>query len=218
MNSNILKSSVTSLQSGISNKSYKKYKRRRSRKKIKNFKRRNQKNLFVMKNNYFNNSGKEKFKKCNYSASYKMPESKNLTSDWYWSNYQKAFEWQGKHLAAHWKACALALQDENKYLLQLIQSTHPQESIKVPYTKQTLSRGMSFQPRCKEYRNSCESHIEREELETEENNGNDDDEDESLEDSYTLEKNENEDFEFEMSEEMIKFFQESFKHKMELSK
>lgn len=128
----------------------------------------------------------------NYSSV--RPDFGDLVPVWYWSNYYKAIEWQQKHKVALWKSYALALQQENKYLIAQLRNVYQTRILDTPITNCNLNEIDNYKGFSYEQNTSFKN--ERAKM-----------------DSIT-----NDDVTFEMSEEMIKFFEQSIRHKLEMSK
>ncbi|KAK6642120.1 hypothetical protein RUM44_013843 [Polyplax serrata] len=137
--------------------------------------------------------------------SVKQPYFGHVSSDWYWTNYTKALNWRDRYEIDKWKARVKALEEENMHYRQIIQSLQGRSE----WGPCQRTEGQLFFTNpfpSSRHQNSLLSEDLKEEPEDEEDidEGNC----ENNEDSIT----------FEMSDEMIKFFQESFKHKMDLKK
>lgn len=122
-----------------------------------------------------------------------------IMSSWYWSNYNKALAWRNKHKVAHWKAYALALKQENQYLLQVIRDLDPWKVVETPNTNANIEDTIVKQEpkpviKTEEIENSSSSSMDKDNV------------------------CEDDELAFELSEEMMKFFEQSFKHKIDLSK
>ncbi|KAL0266310.1 UNVERIFIED_CONTAM: hypothetical protein PYX00_008894 [Menopon gallinae] len=113
---------------------------------------------------------------------------------WYWSNYYKAIEWQHKHKVALWKSYALTLQQENKYLVERLRNVCQTRMSETPVTCRNL-KGTDNSEACSAERYSG--------METEQE---------------TVKSIISDDMTFEMSEEMMKFFEQSIRHKLEMKK
>lgn len=216
------------ISSNLKYKTYKKRRHKRRKNKFKNSRRKNPRKFCTMNGvPESNHSKSKKLQFTNYSL--QQPFNSKLTSNWYWANYAKAFDWHCRQDAAHWRACAVALQEENKYLTQIIKKYLPDLSLNMPIAAlnrsnkvdnnvfQNNSLGLQIKAEKSQSANFVQSQIEAEtdsyyhSQSSEEHN---EWEDENQEEN----KDEDEEVEFEMSEEMIKFFEESFKHKMNFSK
>ncbi|PSN55017.1 hypothetical protein C0J52_04139 [Blattella germanica] len=125
--------------------------------------------------------------------------------NWFWKNYYTAFEWKERHQVAYWKSRSIALEYENNLLYQYLQSITFNNTNQV---WQAASNGNSkkcdaAQTNTVENQNFSASYgHEKEELEEEE----EEDEDEDQEEEY------------EVSEEMMAFFEQSIRHKLERQK
>lgn len=117
--------------------------------------------------------------------------------NWYWRNYYSTLEWQRRHQIAYWKSRAIALEYENNILHQYLEmyaceGNQGSHFIKTGTQKMT---GAKEHHSSKRDRPGKMFHGD----ETENING------------------ENE-FEFQITEEMMDFFEQSIRHKMELQK
>jgi hypothetical protein len=143
-----------------------------------------------------------------WHTSHLVPQSFGDTSqyNWFWENYYNALGWQELHQVAYWKSRSIALQYENTFLHQYLQQllcnvenpgcfTVQKHVPKIPTSSSVSSpKGKKCSMNQKASPNSS---IKEEEKQT------DSDEDE---------------FEFQVTEEMKDFFEQSMRHKMELSK
>lgn len=150
-------------------------------------------------NSSFECSPLKKRKKNKHNAPDVEIDRNKIMSSWYWSNYNKTLVWRNKHKVAYWKAYALALQQENQYLLQIIQNLDPGNVVKTSNTSVILEDQI-VNPIPKSAFKSEES-VNSSTSSMSDNNVCEDDE-----------------LAFELSEEMMKFFEQSFKHKIDLSK
>lgn len=124
---------------------------------------------------------------------------------WFWENYYNALEWQERHQVAYWRSRSIALEYENNLLHQYVQSlvcnvgNSRYCTVPKPHSKTFTCRNghspkkkwnINQQQRCKPDRNKQheEEHLDEDE------------------------------FEFQVTEEMLDFFEQSIRHKMELSK
>jgi hypothetical protein len=161
-------------------------------------------------------SKRRKFRKnkreCNtWHTSHSLPQPFGDTSqcDWFWDNYYNALGWQERHQVAYWRSRSIALEYENTLLHQHLQrlicnDEHPrcftvQKNIsKIPTNRSVFSPNgkkwkMKQQSDPKSSSSSSKEQVKRED------------------------SNEDE-FEFQVTEEMMDFFEQSIRHKMEMSK
>lgn len=130
--------------------------------------------------------------------------------NWFWENYYNALEWQERHQIAYWKSRSIALEYENNLLHQYVQSLvfNKEKSGSFPthiqVTKTPSPQSVHSSKRNKRNTNQKRHHnqvIAK---------GND-----QQKQKYDSSQDE---FEFQVTEEMMDFFEQSIRHKMELSK
>jgi hypothetical protein len=153
---------------------------------------------------------RKKKRDCNaWHTSHLVPQPFGDSSqcNWFWENYCKAVEWQERHQVAYWKSRSIALEYENTLLHQYVQnltcnSGNPgylAEHECVP--KVRTSSNVSF-PNEKAW-NIHQQQLEKPSSSEEQHEGDSSNQDE---------------FEFQITEEMMEFFEQSIRHKIELSK
>ncbi|XP_049940586.1 gem-associated protein 8-like [Schistocerca serialis cubense] len=140
--------------------------------------------------------------KRRYNASRLLQTGQYCENDWFWQSYQRAVEWQGKHYIAYWRAKCIALQAENRALkdcITKISSSNKNNvqltscsSDKDKVTQKDVKRKPKAKPTVPVAVNS--------------------------ENKCTAEETEDYKFEFQLTEEMLDFFEHSMKHRMERDK
>jgi gem associated protein 8 len=122
--------------------------------------------------------------------------------NWFWENYYSALEWQERHQVAYWRSRSIALEYENNLLHQYVQSLvcndgNPSYSTVPKHHSKTSSNRDVHSPREKKCNTNKQLRSEP---------------------SGNKEHDPDEEFEFLVTEEMMDFFEQSIRHKMELSK
>jgi hypothetical protein len=155
---------------------------------------------------------RKKFRKnkreCNtWHTSHSLPQPFGDTSqcNWFWENYYNALGWQERHQVAYWKSRSIALEYENTLLHQYLRQICNDENqgyfkVQKHISKIPTSCSVSS-PRGKKWS-----------MKQQANRNNSSKKQEKREDSNQDE------FEFQVTEEMMDFFEQSIRHKMELSK
>ncbi|KAJ9587773.1 hypothetical protein L9F63_018799 [Diploptera punctata] len=121
---------------------------------------------------------------------------------WFWKNYYSALEWQERHHIAYWKSRSIALEYENNILHQYLQMYACNDGN--GQNNSTRSRRM------KEKHKHAHSSKRNEERER--------DKRKIFSVESNDEKSDENEFEFQITEEMMDFFEQSIRHKMELQK
>jgi hypothetical protein len=145
---------------------------------------------------------------CNaWHSSHAVPQPFGDSSqcNWFWENYINVVEWQERHQVAYWKSRSIALEYENTLLHQYVQSlicndgkpgnlTMQKHDPKVPASVHAPTEKKWNMVRQQQGKFSSNE---------EQHEGGSSNQDE---------------FEFQVTEEMMDFFEQSIRHKMELSK
>lgn len=132
-------------------------------------------------------------------------------ASWFWQNYNNAMNWQNQHFLSYWKSRCEALEAENSYLYECLESVQCQKQQEKPTSSTSLTASSpSGVPIMKQERihgakpEPFLSQAEQVAMEEEEQQSDaDEDENEIV---------------FEVSEEMLEFFETSAKHRLERDK
>ena len=146
---------------------------------------------------------------CNaWHSRYTLPNPLGDSSQysWFWENYYNALEWQERHQVAYWRSRSIALEYENNMLHQYVQSLVCNDGNSRYCTAQkhhtkTFTCSNVQSPKEKKWNINQQQHGTPGRNKQHEEEHPDEDE-----------------FEFQVTEEMLDFFEQSIRHKMELSK
>lgn len=146
-------------------------------------------------------------RECNtWHTSHALPQPFGDSSqyNWFWENYYNALEWQERHQVAYWKSRSIALEYENTLLHQYVQRLVCNDENPGYFTKQ------KHVPKIPTSHSVSSSKGKKWNMKQQATpNGN------SKEQEIREDSNQDE-FEFEVTEEMMDFFEQSIRHKMEL--
>lgn len=153
---------------------------------------------------------RKKKRDCNaWHISHAVPQPFGDSSqcNWFWENYYNAIEWQERHQVAYWKSRSIALEYENTLLHQYVQSLICNGGNPVCHTIHKrvpkVSKICSIPSPEEQIWNTKEQQQGKPSNSAEQCKGDSSNQDE---------------FEFQITEEMMDFFEQSIRHKMELSK
>jgi hypothetical protein len=152
---------------------------------------------------------KNKWDSNAWHSSHPVPQPFGNSSqcNWFWENYYTAIEWQERHQVAYWKSRSIALEHENNLLHQYVQSLVCNDGRSEYFTMQKhvpkipLSRIVPS-PRGKK----CNMNQQQQGKPS------------SNEEKHEKDDSNQDEFEFQVTEEMMEFFEQSIRHKLELSK
>ncbi|XP_011878487.1 PREDICTED: uncharacterized protein F10E9.5-like [Vollenhovia emeryi] len=130
------------------------------------------------------------FPECNVTDARGTLMTGTMQADAFWKNYAVAQEWQKRHSITWWRSRCVALEHENKLLRDKVR----------------------LLARYRGYRNT-----QKDDCHVEDNNDDDGDEDDTTgENRAELGADSNENFEFNVTEDMLSFFETSERHKREM--
>lgn len=145
---------------------------------------------------------------CNaWHSRYALPNPLGDSSqyNWFWENYYNALEWQERHQVAYWRSRSIALEYENNLLHQYVQSLVCNDG-NSRYCRVQNHHSKTFTSRNVQCPKEKKWNINHQQRGTPGRNKQHDEHPDEHE------------FEFQITEEMLDFFEQSIRHKMELSK
>jgi hypothetical protein len=155
---------------------------------------------------------RKKKRDCNvWHNSHAVPQPFGDSSqcNWFWENYYNAVEWQERHQVAYWKSRSIALEYENTLLHQYVQSLVCNDG-NPGYL--TMHKHVAKVP------TSCSVSSPKEKIWNMNRQQQGKPKPSSSEEQHKRDSSNQDEFEFQVTEEMMDFFEQSIRHKMELSK
>ncbi|KAF4524614.1 hypothetical protein B566_EDAN013865 [Ephemera danica] len=128
-------------------------------------------------------------------------------ASWFWQNYNNTMKWQNHHFLSYWKSRCEALEAENSYLYECLESVQHKKQQEKPTSSTSFTASAPIVPISMNQERNRGPKLEpflsqAEQVDMEEEHQSDAEEDEN-------------EIVFEVSEEMLEFFETSAKHRLE---